>query len=269
MRNKSGRVMIAGLSILVLVLSVFDGSALSSARQDAPGDKSFLQWSKQDAERILNGSPWAITHEVRIRYAGQARPAAGNPNPTSGSSNLGDQNTISSAGAEAPVDFLFTLRLRSALPVRQALVRLKQIEAKYGKLNDKERAAFDVQNKGLLECPACTLNYVLSLSSKSTQNPGADAVFSLYKGGRLDDLQRYVYLVNDRGERRQLIHFVAPKVPGDEAIFFFPRFNDENLPLLRPGIKGLTFNLTDNEVNVVTNFKIDVTKLVVDGEIQF
>lgn len=262
---------VAGVGLLGLLITVcaVESPGTEVVSQNAAANKSYLEWSKGEAEKILNQSPWAITQEVRIRYAGEARPVAGGPSPTSGSTHRSDQNTISSGGAEAPVDFQFTLRLRSALPVRQALVRLKQIDAKYDKMSEKERAAFDGKTKGLLECPACSQNYVLSLSSKSTQSPGADAVFSLYKGGRLEDLQRYIYIVDERGERRRLVHFVAPRVPGDEATFFFPRFDDENLPLLRPQSKELIFNLTDNEVNVVTNFRIDVSKLIVEGQVQF
>ena len=32
---------------------------------------------------------------------------------------------------------------------------------------------------------------------------------------RLADLQRYVYIANERGERRPLVYFVPPRVPGD------------------------------------------------------
>ena len=257
------------LSLLTTVVCLLAVDPNPVHGQSSFTKKPFAEWSKQDVETVLNNSPWAITQEVRIRYAGEARPVAGGPAPTSGSSNRSEANTISSAGAEAPVDFQFTLRLRSALPVRQALVRMKQIEAKVDKMNEKERSAFDAKIKGLLDCPACAQNYVLTLSSRSKQNPGADAVFSLYKGGRLEDLQRYIYLVNDRGERRALVYFVPPKVPGDEATFFFPRLDDRNLPLVDKDSKELIFNLTNNEVNAVTNFRIDVSKLLVDGQIQF
>jgi hypothetical protein len=255
------------IPVLSLLTCLLAANAVHGQRSSAT--KPFSQWSKQDVEIILNNSPWAITQEVRIRYAGEARPVAGGPAPTAGTSNRSDANTISSAGAEAPVDFQFTLRLRSALPVRQAIVRLKQIEAKYDKMEKKDQAAFDAKTKGVLDCPACAQNYVLTLSSRSQQNPGADAVFSLYKGARLEDLQRYIYLINDRGERRPLIHFVPPKVPGEEATFFFPRLDDRDLPLLDQDSKELIFNLTNNEVNAVTNFKIDVGKLLIDGKIQF
>lgn len=254
----------------IVVAAFLAGGLLPLApAQDQVLAKPIEQWKKEDAKRILTDSPWATMQEVRIRYAGESRPVAGGPNPTSGSTNRTEQNTISSGGAEAPVDFQFTLRLRSSMPVRQALVRLKQIEARYDEFTDKERAAFDAKTKGLLECPACVENYVLTLSSKSTQSPGADAVYSVFKGGRLEDLRRYIYIANERGDQRSLVHFVPPKVPGDEATFFFPRLDDSGLPLLTPTSKELVFNVTNNEINLVTNFKLDVSKFVMNGKVEF
>jgi hypothetical protein len=41
--------------------------------------------------------------------------------------------------------------------------------------------------------------------------------------------------------RRELVHFIAPKHDGDEAIFFFPRLDDQKRPLLTPESKKLIF----------------------------
>src|SRR5258706_958098 len=170
--------------------------------------------------------------------------------------------------SDLPVDVVFTLRLRSALPVRQALVRLKQLEVDT-KRSQKDAETFDAQIRGLLECPACAGNYVVTLSSKSLNRPGADAVYATFKGGRLSDLQRFVFLANERGERRQLVHFVAPRVPGDDTVFFFPRLDAKDAPLLTPESKQLLINLSDKQVNSVSNFRIDVSKLVMNGKVEF
>ncbi|MGA9996212.1 MAG: hypothetical protein WBP93_12410 [Pyrinomonadaceae bacterium] len=259
------------LPIITLIMTV--GLVMLANAQEAL-NRPFQQWTKDDAEKILNSSPWARMQEVRIKYAGQTRPVAGGPQPGIGvggspAYERTDQNTINSAGAEAPVDFQFTLRLRSALAVREALVRLKQIEAKYDKMSDGDKAAFDAKMKGLLDCPACVDNYVVTLSSKSKNKPGADAVFTLFGGAKEDDIKRYIYLANERGERRSLVHFAPPRAPGAEATFFFARLDDKGTPLFTPGTKELIINLTDNEVNTITNFKVDVTKLIVNGKIDF
>ena len=229
-------------------------------------DKPFTQWSRSDAETVLNDSPWSSHQEVRMQFDKEKQTAAGSYSGVSSAAAVSSQMEVMS---DLPVDFIFTLRLRSALPVRQALVRLKQLESDSRKLSKKDLETFDAQIKGLLECPACAGNYVVTLSSKSLNRPGADAVYATFKGGRLSDLQRFVFLANERGERRQLVHFVAPRVPGDDAIFFFPRLDAKGAPLLTPESKQLLINLSDKQVNSVSNFRIDVSKLVMNGKVEF
>jgi len=258
------------LAFVLIAVAISTSTSLVYS-QDGTQLRPFQQWSRKDAEQVLEGSPWAPKQEVRIRYADKARRIAGGTVPSDKTGGLTDTPSTSAemGGAEAPVDFQFTLRLRSAVIVRQALVRLKQLEANYDQLSKEDRAAFDAKFKGLLECPACEQNYVLTLSSKSKQRPGADAVYTAFKGGRLADLQRYIFIANGRGERRNLVHFVPPKAPGEEAIFYFPRFNDKGEPLITPDDTELTTNFTNNDINMNTNFKIVVSKLVVAGRIDF
>jgi hypothetical protein len=261
------------MKALSLALSALAGSISTSLAfpQESRPLKPFQQWSKQEANQVLEQSPWVLKQEVRIRYAELSRRIAGGSVPSTAEGGLSNNssNIAEMGGAEAPVDFQFTLRLRSAMVVRQALVRLKQLEAKYDQMNPKDRATFDARYKGLLECPACEQNYVLTLSSKSKQSPGADAVYTVFKGGRLADLQRYVFMVNGHGDRRDLIHFVPPKAPGDEAVFFFPRLNEKGEPLLTSSEAEFTANFTNNDVNMNTNFLVNVNKLMVNGQIDF
>ena len=252
------------LQSMGLVIGIYSLLSTGFAPQEQTR-KPFTQWSRSEAEAILNNPPWAIRNEVRIRFDKETQVAAGSYSGVSSGAASQSQTEVTS---QAPVDFIFTLRLRSALPVRQALVRLRQLESDR-KMSDQERTSFDARTKGLLECPACANNYVITLSSKSTNTPGADAVYTLFKGGRLADLQRYVYIANERGERRQLIYFIPPKAPGDEATFYFLRLDDHGAPLLGPENRQLVINLTDNQINPITNFKIDLSRLVLDGKVEF
>lgn len=256
----------SGSRTLTQLLIAMAGLTVVAWGQAAWTKKPFKEWSRSEAEKILNDSPWASQQEVRIQFDKEAQKAAGSYSGVSSAAAAQSQMEVS---RDLPVDFIFTLRLRSALPVRQALVRLRQLQTDIEKLSAKELAAFDAQTKGLLECPACADNYVVALSSRSKNSPGADAVYAAFKGGRLADLQRYVYIANERGDRRALVHFVPPRVPGDEATFFFPRLDEKGSPLLGPENKELLVNLTDKQANSITNFKMDVSKLIVNGKVEF
>ena len=248
---------------LLLLIYLACGSLVPGQTYSA--DNSYRKWSKKDVERVLNDSPWVSVQEVRIRREGTAQRVAGAPP----SLTRDETNSVASAGSDIPIDFIFTLRLRSALPIREALVRQRQLDAKYDSMDEKQKGAFDASVKGLLECPACAGNYVLTLSSKSKNSPGADAVYSTFKGARIEDIKRYIYLANERGERRELVHFVAPKAPGEEAVFFFSRLDDKGVQLFGPDSKEVVVNLTNNEVNSSTNFRFDISKLVSNGQVIF
>jgi hypothetical protein len=229
-------------------------------------DKPFQQWSKSEAEAVLKDSAWAIKQELRIKFDKERQTAAGS---YSGVSSASAAQSATEVTSQVPVDFVFTLRLRSGLPIRQALVRLRNLKTDIEKMNAQQLASFDKQTEGLLECPACTDNYVVTLSCKSRNTPGADAVFSVFKGARLADLERYVFIANERGERRKLVHFAAPKVPGDEATFFFPRRDDKGDLLLTTENKELLINLSDNNPSSISNFRVGVASLIVNGKVEF
>ncbi|MEN3330867.1 MAG: hypothetical protein V7641_232 [Blastocatellia bacterium] len=252
-------------SVYVALMTLLFWAGLTGAglAQDEWLNKPFEQWSKADAQKLLTDSPWARTQEARLDFGSEVRRIAGAPTTSSG------HQSLEMGGANIAVDYRVTLRLRSALPIRRALVRVKQIEAKYDQMSAKERAAFDEKMKGLLDCPACAQNYVVTLSCKSTNYPGADALYDGLRGATLPGLKPYVHLENDRGERRDLIHFVAPRAPGEETIFFFPRFDDEDRPLITPKTKKLYFRLSDNNAKAITNFELDVAKLLLNGELAF
>lgn len=243
---------------IVFVLFIFSANTLIAQEL---WQKSAREWSSKDVEKILNDSPWAISQEVRIRYRGGLRQVAGTGNIV-----LGD---MVESGTEPPTDFTFTLRLRSGTPIRLALVRQKEIEENFDKLKGKERTEFIEKYRGLVECPACAQNYVLALTSKSKSNPGADAVYTAFGGARLADLQRYIFLQNDNGEKRKLAHFAPPKAPGEEAIFFFPRFDEKGRALFTTENEYLIFNITKDEVNVATNFKVRLKPLYNGNAVDF
>src|SRR5260370_4294171 len=133
--------------LIVIVAGLF-GAIYS---QDDLPKKPFPEWSKREAEAILNNSPWARQQEVRIKFDKETQKAAGSYSGVSSAAAAQSETEVSS---QVPVDFVFTLRLRSALPVRQAMVRLRQLQSDV-KMSDQERASYDARTKGLLECPAC------------------------------------------------------------------------------------------------------------------
>lgn len=167
------------------------------------------------------------------------------------------------------------MRLRSALPIREALVRLKQIEGKYDKLDAGGRSDFDARMKGLLACPACAENYIVTLGPPVSTRAMKNGMNAL-RNAALSLLEKRVYLLNERGERRELVHFVAPKTDEDEATFFFSRLDDKGNLLLTNESKKLIFVFEARNIRtafgldlIPERFEFDVSKLILNGKVEF
>ena len=227
------------MKILGTILLAALAAGAAFAQKDDWQSKPYQQWTKADVQKVLGDSPWART----VTQSGPVVSVGGNAAGTS--------------------DKIYVLQLRSALPVRHALLRLRQINEKYESMSDKKKAEFDEKNRALIECPACADNYVVSLIPPAT----ADARSLL-----LERMKPAVRLLDERGRRRELVHFAPTKVAGQEIIFFFPRLDAQGEPLLTPNSKKLVFTIDTSVLGLdatTVRFEFDVPKLVSQGKVAF
>lgn len=227
------------IAAVLLGQTFFAGLPLARAQQN--WEKTpYRSWGAADVKAVLEKSPWSrvIAQDTAIG--------------------------LSVLGASTPkMEVRTTVLLRSAMPVREALLRERQLAHKYDDMNAAERATFDEKNKALLECPACAKYYVISVRCN----------YSCYGGSFVEDFKKSFYLMNDKGERRELAGATPLSDKQQGAIFFFPRLNDKGEPLLTPASKELTFHsLIRAVVNLESmsqKYKFDVTKMVRGGEVVF
>src|SRR5262245_26036839 len=104
------------LSVLCLAVTVFSQSFLK---------KDFSHWSEYECRKLVTDSAW--THKFTISEVLMETTA------TAGSERAREQNP--------QIEYL--VQLRSALPVRRAMVRLAQIQAGYDRLDADARKQFD------------------------------------------------------------------------------------------------------------------------------
>ena len=250
--------------VVRLILLAFISFSSAAAQQGLP-EKPFQQWSKEEVNKILSDSLWARTQATRIQRRGQVRSIAGQTESEGGISRKGELTS-----AEDPVDYRFTLRLHSALPIRQALVRREQLNWDYDKRSEAERKAFDQQAKEmLLDCAVCADNYILSVGFSSNNTSGNDMIHQWFGGATLPALKGYIYIANERGERRDLVAFIPPKAAGDDVFFIFPRLDEKGQPLFTAADKKLLFRMSDSNARSITNFAFDISKLMFDGKVGF
>ena len=223
--------------ILLVSLAALLLAATAAAQNDGWQGKPYQQWTKNDVTKVLEDSPWA-------QIVAETGPLG----------TTGDLRTNSAT---------YVVRLRSSLPIRQALLRHRQLGEKYDQMNEKKKAEFDEKNKPLVECPACADNYVIAFIP-----PGA----ADSRGLKLERTKLFVRLVDDRGRSRELVHLIAPKTAGQEVILFFPRFDEKGEPLITPATKKVIFTIDATVLGLgpsLRRFEFDVAKLTRDGRVDF
>ncbi len=205
-------------SLLLLVLFVMCSSLVQGQKVL---EKPIEKWSQKDALEVLNNSAWAQTYQSVTGAAAAAQSDA--LRNQSDNRVLGSERSRSErAGAPPPV----VIRLHSALSIRMALTRLNQIGANYDKMDDKAKAQFNEQARKLLECAQCLNYYVITLT-QSPNATGQSVEEAIFQGMTLEQMKGNVTLKNEKGEVRDLVHFIPPSKRGESAVFFFPRKNDK------------------------------------------
>ncbi|HEX8288063.1 MAG TPA: hypothetical protein VF556_08710 [Pyrinomonadaceae bacterium] len=235
-------------------------------------EKPYQKWSKSDAMKILTASAWAQTYQSPEASALAAQQEIRREQGQTATRGGNDPKSTPRDFGQPPV----VIRLHSALPVRQALVRIRQIESGYDKMDEKQRADFDKSSRGFLDCAICKNFYVITLT-KFIDSSGQYVDEGIFQRMEFEQLKNNVWLVNEKGERRNLIQFNPPKTAADMAVFYFARVDDKGISFLTPESKKFEFVFNNGFLDsrnpytpmLPRRFEFNVTKLIVDGNLLF
>lgn len=224
-----------------LLILLILGTAVFVFPQNEWEKTPYQSWTKDQVKKILTDSPWVKTK------------------------NFTQPATNTRIGIFVPNDAPARIMLRSALTVRQALLRQRQLDAKYDKMSDADKKAFDTKNAALLACPACKDYYAVWISY---------GYLAMDNKNYVADRKKYVYLSNDAGDRRELVEFSVLSQQESEIVFFFPRRNEKGEALLTSNNKKLTFNfelkgMDGKSVFPFEKIDFDVSEFIKDGEVIF
>ena len=200
----------AALSIL------FISSVSTAFGADFWETKEYTKWSSKECGKMLENSPWA--KDFSLVAAGLQRSA--------GASDDGQQFYIK-----------YQLQFRSALPVRQALVRQMQIAQKYDSLSPEQKQQFDKSAESFLSSnfPDAVILYV----TYDTNSQSIARELDRHWQSRTADLLRNtVFLRNSRGQQVALAQFAVSQGSERSFQFIFPRKVDGE-PFLKADDKSL------------------------------
>ncbi|HXU38627.1 MAG TPA: hypothetical protein VN937_19890 [Blastocatellia bacterium] len=189
-------------SALMAMAAVFICSIIAFGQYDK---KPYLEWSENEANKIMNNSPWSQTHTLT---------------DTSKAFNTsrGRRTAVSTASNVVKVNF--RIRFLSSHPVRQAISRLALLH------DNKIPEQMLGRLKALAEAPFP--DYVV-VAVTTDSDRGSDMLTQAN-----ETLQRATtavlinktYLITNTGQRVFLKEYQAPRNDGFGARFIFPRIID-------------------------------------------
>lgn len=199
-------------------------------------DKPWTEWTEKDVKKLLEKSPWA-QRVILKRHVVDLTPVTV---PLTGQQGFRSPRSVS---------VHYVVQLRSALPIRQAEVRLKQLKMKYDTMTKEERKAFDKAVVEFLNMPFSD-EVVFRVFHEHRTSMDREMNRSYWGVQTTERLQDSVFIVGGLGEKVPLLHYEKAKdvssFKGTTFYFVFPRRQDSRpLVSLRDKTLKLQFKHPD------------------------
>lgn len=220
--------------------------------------KPWQEWSRKDAETILNDSSWGKTQVETDISELMFRPQAA-PNARTGASNS-DPNRDERGGATNQATTVrYRIRFLSARPIRQAFARLIALDQPSEDpkikmyMNDFVERKFDQW-----------IAVTVGLESRDQRFSGQ--ALQAFASATTGSLKNHTYLERHDGKRLYLHIYQAPSADGLGAKFIFARIVDER-PFLN--IESGEVRFVSEVGNARLNMRFKVGEMMYDGKLEY
>jgi len=211
------------------ILAVLTLAVLTVHAEDFWVKKDWKQWSKEECGKMLQDSPW-----TKKWSKGNVNLTAALPG-NSGASSEG-------AGGENSPEIHYVIQLRSSVPVREATVRLQQIQQKYDKMTDAQKKEFDAKAEAFISRTYDDV-IVVHVEYGSNVQTFERQMATYWKSIPPESLPIDVYLINERGDRVVPTRYVSAQNANYAFDLVFPRMKS-NEPIIRDGDKSVSIQFT-------------------------
>jgi len=241
------------IALMLLLLTVV---AVDVIGQKQP--KSWKEWSKKDAEKILNDSPWAHLQvdtdlsEMFFQPTTDARTSGGRaPNANS---------RLEQGAVNQETKIQYGIRFFSARPVRQAFIRMIQLQQK-----NLEPDVLARMNS-FAELPSDNA-IIIAVTVEGTEKRSLGKVMQIVESAATGTLKNATYLERNDGKRVFLEEYVPPGKDGFGARFIFPRIVDER-PFLSSEFDDVRF-VSEFGTSIKLNMRFKVADMMMDGKLEY
>lgn len=240
--------------VSLFVLAVLVISTTNAQKKPKP----WQEWSRKDAESILNDSGWGKTQVETDTSELMFRPQ-GAPDARSGASNADPLRDERGGATNQATSVRYRIRFLSAKPVRQAFARLIALEQTGENAQIKAYLDDFVERKFDRWIAVC-----VGLESRDQRllGPVMQALASATTGS----LKNTTYLERNDGKRIFLHTYQAPSADGLGAKFIFERIVDER-PFLKSDNTEVRF--VTEVAKVKLNMRYNVKQMMYDGQLEY
>jgi hypothetical protein len=240
--------------LMLLVLAAIAVETVTGQKQP----KSWKEWSKKDAEKILSDSPWSHLQvdtdlsEMFYQPTTDARTSGGRaPNANS---------RLEQGATNQETKLTYGIRFFSARPVRQAFIRMIQLQKR-----DLEPDVVDRMNK-YAELPS-TDSIIIAVTIEGTDKRSLGKAMQVIESAATGTLKNTTYLERNDGKRVFLEEYLPPGKDGFGARFIFPRMVDER-PFLSTDFNDVRF-VSEFGTAIKLNMRFKVSDMMLDGKLEY
>jgi len=218
--------------------------------------KPWTEWSKKDAERILNDSAWGQTQTIESSDSSSTSAIT----KTQGAGNESVSRTGQSGENLGPRSVSYRARFLTARPVREAFARLAVLsQPSAGKEFTDQLQGFIDRDFGKYLVVAFTVE-----SSDAKTGPGTMAAMARMSA---EMLKGKVYLERKDGKPLELLDYKPPIADNMGAKFVFERDLDGQ-PFLTQESDSVKFVMEPNE-RLKVNLKFKVSAMLYNGKLEY
>jgi hypothetical protein len=208
--------------------------------------KSWKEWSKTDAQKVLNDSPWA---HLQVDQDFVEPTPLTRPRDPSVDARLKQNEGMT-----------YGIRFFSARPVRRAFVRMIQLQ--------KKDLAPDMVSRLNVFAEAASEDSIII--AVTIENPDANMLgkaMQIIRNATTATLKNSTYLERSDGKRVFLEQYTPPGRDGFGARFIFPR-TLEGKPFLSPEFTIVRF-VSDLDSSIKFHMTYKVKDMMIDGKLEY
>ncbi|MGZ8844505.1 MAG: hypothetical protein ACXW18_12640 [Pyrinomonadaceae bacterium] len=242
--------------IVLLIFLVL--AALSSVGFAQKADKPWTEWSKEEVQKLLENSPWAqIQNDTDTSQ--QFFSPTSDPGLNGARANSNTESRQAQGATNQAVNVKYFVRLFSARPIRQALIRQMVLKQKPpDEAFAKMRQFAEVKSE---------TSIIVTVSFESTDQRAGNKVMQAFNSAVTSTLKNNTYLQRTDGKQLFLEEYIPPGKDGFGARFIFLRLPDE-----RPFVDAKTTELRfvaqfSSDIKIDRRFKLADMKY--QGELEF